>query len=1068
MIRGDPNQQYPQLFRACSSTGVPSTTESIAINARWDSVNNEYIILWSEIIQIFKTAQYIKNNNALVPFMTDAQFENILPKRILYHPGVTLYVVPKDLEQTPDTSPRPTLVSAPDSSTSTTTLVNDEYNAIRDEREKPLETGQIVSKKAHQFDPIDAQIAALAKDVMPNPPLDAGIINSMYEHFRKLELEMENNRVFRADVRDNLRQVNNRLRNIQGRIQAVFRQTYELHEYPIPRLFIVLPKVSRRRDRLCKPFMKQFRLFFLCECGAHTKTEGSRISHEIHLAKHEGYDLDRPTEFFEKYGPYVMTMMQMMKYGFAAAGVVVPGLAQFKIVEGINTAHHSLEYARSTLGTLVDETINYIQDKSGSGFEPDSVTNSYELSRQEVLEGADLRQLESYLGIQDHGRVLGNLYRTVTHEGHVKWVCMDHYRENYREAAINQLREVIDENDGHYNEEYGTVSISISSKQSAKQFYDILVKARAIQELDITLAWDVKLDDLRAFEAAVSKASIVHLTMNGSHFKGSKWDLLNTGRRFDPIVNLLFNGRIQSLHLKYFEEFYQHVSGSSLLKASQFRVLSIDSMLSFKDRSAVSAFKKILSECPSLTKLTIRSDNILNVLDWVAKEYCGRQLETLVLNFSESAILVKFSQGSIQNVLADIDHLMDIEEQPLFFAKGLLTGLKARHFPTRSLRVPSLQKTIAQNPKILNIDIATPIGSFHTIIDLVKATRDKMISEERPIELRQLRLQTYDWSKDREIGCEDTITTTLDFSDPSLETKSSTNVELCAAPNTHDAEIIEFLNRYGWSIENLVVNKSFNDHHASVIANSTMQGRCELKSIRFDPTSLSSDGLQNMDLIFDRSANLEHLVMGFHDLHSPRHREKAVRELILYGTQLKELTLSGNIISAWHLEIKNSIRNREALPRLESFSVICSELEVIPDSCVEWLVAMLQLPPEYPPTAPSSPLSSAICSYFRTLSSLRDIRLEYMELCTANWRLLIGALDFSSLETLSFENTNFSMDEFQYLLASIPDVEAQVSLKVFYVKDSYLVKCDDETLQELVADFEDKTFGGKLVHCKNK
>ncbi|KAG0344342.1 hypothetical protein BGZ54_005887, partial [Gamsiella multidivaricata] len=38
----------------------------------------------------------------------------------------------------------------------------------------------------------------------------------------------------------------NRLIMIQNRVQAVLTQTYELHEYPIPRLFIVLPKASRR------------------------------------------------------------------------------------------------------------------------------------------------------------------------------------------------------------------------------------------------------------------------------------------------------------------------------------------------------------------------------------------------------------------------------------------------------------------------------------------------------------------------------------------------------------------------------------------------------------------------------------------------------------------------------------------------------------------------------------------------------------------------------------------------------------------------------------------------------
>ncbi|KAG0195242.1 hypothetical protein BGX31_006552, partial [Mortierella sp. GBA43] len=93
-----------------------------------------------------------------------------------------------------------------------------------------------------------------------------------------------------------------RLAIIQSRVQAVVTQTYELHEYPIPRLFIVLPKSTGVFDKIKNPFVNHFRLYFLCECGSHTMSENSKTQHEIHFAKHEGYDLEKPNEFFERYG----------------------------------------------------------------------------------------------------------------------------------------------------------------------------------------------------------------------------------------------------------------------------------------------------------------------------------------------------------------------------------------------------------------------------------------------------------------------------------------------------------------------------------------------------------------------------------------------------------------------------------------------------------------------------------------------------------------------------------------------------------------------------------------------
>ncbi|KAG0368380.1 hypothetical protein BGZ54_002046 [Gamsiella multidivaricata] len=158
------------------------------------------------------------------------------------------------------------------------------------------------------------------------------------------------------------------------------------------------------------------------------------------------------------------------------------------------------------------------------------------MEKFEALEGADLRQLESYLKFHDQGRTLGNLYRTVTAEGHVKWVCIDHYRENYQESAVQQLRDVILENSEAFVEQQGKIEITLTSPILAKQLYDGLVKARGVHELEITLNWDAPLDDLRKFIAAVTKANIVHLAMWDQSFKGPTRDYINRNRRFNLIV----------------------------------------------------------------------------------------------------------------------------------------------------------------------------------------------------------------------------------------------------------------------------------------------------------------------------------------------------------------------------------------------------------------------------------------------------------------------------------------------------------------------------------------------------
>ncbi|KAF9089834.1 hypothetical protein BGX29_011846, partial [Mortierella sp. GBA35] len=168
---------------------------------------------------------------------------------------------------------------------------------------------------------------------------DTNIIrNDFRNHFAALKDEMAKNTELQQqmlEMQQSMTQMQqqtlDRLALIQNRVQAILVQNYELHEYPIPRLFIVLPKDPTRWDP-SRLIQNKFRLYFLCECGDHTRSSQSTsntnnsLPHHIHLAKHEGYDLESPTEFFRQYGSYVLDLLNMLKYGAMVAGLAVPAL----------------------------------------------------------------------------------------------------------------------------------------------------------------------------------------------------------------------------------------------------------------------------------------------------------------------------------------------------------------------------------------------------------------------------------------------------------------------------------------------------------------------------------------------------------------------------------------------------------------------------------------------------------------------------------------------------------------------------------------------------------------------
>ncbi|KAG0275458.1 hypothetical protein BGZ95_008756, partial [Linnemannia exigua] len=134
-----------------------------------------------------------------------------------------------------------------------------------------------------------------------------------------------------------------RLAVIQDRIQTILTHTYELHEYPIPRLFIILPKDASEWNP-ASVLNNKFQLYFLCEYGEHIKVlngDNPNIPHHIHIAKHDGYDLQRPTELLQKYGRYMLTLLEMIKHGSTVDGYFVPALYSTNISGAIDMLTNS-------------------------------------------------------------------------------------------------------------------------------------------------------------------------------------------------------------------------------------------------------------------------------------------------------------------------------------------------------------------------------------------------------------------------------------------------------------------------------------------------------------------------------------------------------------------------------------------------------------------------------------------------------------------------------------------------------------------------------------------------------
>ncbi|CAF1365537.1 unnamed protein product [Adineta ricciae] len=223
------------------------------------------------------------------------------------------------------------------------------------------------------------------------------------------------------------------------RIKHVMSLMYELHEYTTPRYFFILPVSHRKWTSITgvqNLFLLHYKLFFLCEC--------SNDPDHLHIAPHDGYSIKKPSEFIANYGSYLRTTLRIARGLLSAGGFVLP-----------YSGNTSLMLANA-LPPFVQEPTNYTEVNSKLDVVEKMLneTNSQvtrvdpSIIRQAVLpeiplQGAQLRELEAFLDFVDDKHSLGNLYRTITDDGHVRWVCLEHYNTiGFNNKMLDYVRQL--------------------------------------------------------------------------------------------------------------------------------------------------------------------------------------------------------------------------------------------------------------------------------------------------------------------------------------------------------------------------------------------------------------------------------------------------------------------------------------------------------------------------------------------------------------------------------------------------------------------------------------------------
>ncbi|KAF9358411.1 hypothetical protein BGX26_001813 [Mortierella sp. AD094] len=418
------------------------------------------------------------------------------------------------------------------------------------------------------------------------------------------------------------------LQDLRVRLGKILSQTPTLHESPVPRLFIILPKDASDWDPN-DIHGNHFQLYYLCDCGHHTqpalpstvtssiltsilKTTGSttKMEHRLHLAAHIGYPLHNSYAFLKTYGIQILSLLQMFRYGVEVAGYEVPSMENLAketevanspaLSEGIEVAlYRTIEMIKRVLehsGDTIPRT-----DLDHSSFD-DSLSfrnQVYEYDLNYFTTAVD--PVVPYGPYANYSNTNGGLYRIIAVDGTVRWVCYDHYVPFVRTKESPGLQMCIALNQGLYNDRKGSLQIVLRDCSNARFLYSELAKTQSILELSVSLEWSVSQKDLKEFVRALEQnTNIVSVSLSCTK-PGPKISFLNRGKRPDPILQLLGLTRLRSFTIGAIDGFLNRACVVPWF--SQIRSLSLMEFMDWSDQG--SQLSVLFRNCPKLMELNL-------------------------------------------------------------------------------------------------------------------------------------------------------------------------------------------------------------------------------------------------------------------------------------------------------------------------------------------------------------------------------------------------------------------------------------------------------------------------------
>ncbi|KAF9329473.1 hypothetical protein BG006_007459 [Podila minutissima] len=272
-------------------------------------------------------------------------------------------------------------------------------------------------------------------------------------------------------------------------------------DYATSKLFVVLPSDPDSLDDN-NPSTHKFRLYFLCDNSMDALARRGMPQH-VHLSNHPGYILKRPQEFFEKYGDYVLRLLQLVRLGYSDNAYDIPAIDTFNILWKFK-AHAGINLDRDTIRSLVEKAISHIEKIS-----PPKWIMEPGLTR---IQSAAIKD---FLDVQCGDNAEGNLHRHIDSRQCVSWRCHRHKDQYFAQKPLEAFKAHVGRRRGHIDMQQARLRVELQTHRESIEFQRLLTIIRQPFNLSIKLNWNATRSFVEKFCQDVAQLKTVAMDIDG-------------------------------------------------------------------------------------------------------------------------------------------------------------------------------------------------------------------------------------------------------------------------------------------------------------------------------------------------------------------------------------------------------------------------------------------------------------------------------------------------------------------------------------------------------------------------